>query len=383
MSQVMSVLDAMLDVNPRDLVDRQLAEVIVDFEQARRRVDAAEARAIAEFDQRRAHDADAFPTTKAWLQARCNMSGGAANARVKLARTLPQLPQVEAALGEGRISAEHAQAITALTTVVPIEFVQSTEAEFVTVAERVDPHGLRNYLRGIRHAYQPDAVVAAEEDQYQRRQFALTSSFEGMVVMGGQAHPEGGAIVATAISTLAQLTGPDDERTVGQRNYDALETICRAWLDSGQLPTQGGFRSHVSIVTDVATVLGAPGARVADLGYAGQLSGEALRRILCDAQISRIITDGPSEILDVGREVRTVTPAQRRALNIRDKECVWPGCHIPHDRCDAHHLIFWMFGGASDLANYALICPAHHRYVHEGGWTLKRAHDGTWTASPP
>jgi hypothetical protein len=382
-SQLLSVLDTVLDVDPRDLVDRQLADVLVDFELVRRRLDAAEARALAEFDQRRAHEQDGFPTTKSWLQARCQVSGGAANARVRLARTLPQLHRVQAALSEGRISAEHAQAISALTTVVPLQFVQGTEAEFVTVAERVDPQSLRNYLRGIRHAYQPDAVVAAEEDQYQRRQFHLTSSFEGMLVMSGQGDPETGAIVQTAISALAQPAGPDDERSVGQRQYDGLVGMCRAWLDSGQLPSQGGVRPHVSIVADLPTAMGAPGARMADLGYPGKLSGEALRRILCEAQISRLITDGPSEILDLGRAVRTVTPAQRRALVIRDKECVWPGCRVPHQRCDAHHLIFWMFGGRSDLTNYALLCPAHHRYVHEGQWTLRRDHDGTWTADPP
>ena len=172
-------------------------------------------------------------------------------------------------------------------------------------------------------------------------------------------------------------------RTVGQRWYDALETVCRAYLDAGQLPSQGGNRPHVALIVDLPTLLGSPGARMADLGYTGKLSGEAARRICCDAKISRIITDGPSEILDLGRFTRTVTPAQRRALNIRDKTCVFPGCHVPHDRCDAHHLIFWLFGGRSDLSNYGLLCPAHHRYVHEGGWTLIRKPDGDWAAYPP
>jgi hypothetical protein len=204
-----------------------------------------------------------------------------------------------------------------------------------------------------------------------------------MVVMNGQAAAEGGAIVQTAIAALAQPTGPDDEHTLGQRQYDALEQMCRVWLDSGQIPTQGGVRTHVSIVADLATVLGAQGARMAELGTGGQLTGEALRRILCESGVSRIITDRPSEILDLGREVRTVTPAQRRALNIRDKGCVFPGCKVPHDRCDAHHLIFWMFSGRSDLANYALLCPAHHRYVHEDRWTLTRGPNGDWNATPP
>ena len=38
-------------------------------------------------------------------------------------------------------------------------------------------------------------------------------------------------------------------------------------------------------------------------------------------------------------------------------------------------------GGPTDLANLALICRAHHRAVHEGGWRLTRDPDGQLTAT--
>jgi HNH endonuclease len=78
-----------------------------------------------------------------------------------------------------------------------------------------------------------------------------------------------------------------------------------------------------------------------------------------------------------------VTAAQRAALVVRDGGCVFPDCQRPPSWCEAHHLQHWLHGGPTDLANLALICRAHHRAVHEGGWRLQRDPDGRLTATPP
>jgi HNH endonuclease len=86
--------------------------------------------------------------------------------------------------------------------------------------------------------------------------------------------------------------------------------------------------------------------------------------------------------LEVVRATRVVQPAQRSALAVRDGGCVFPGCDRPLAWCDAHHLWHWVDGGPTDLANLALLCRAHHREVHEGGWRLLRGPDGRVTATP-
>ena len=35
------------------------------------------------------------------------------------------------------------------------------------------------------------------------------------------------------------------------------------------------------------------------------------------------------------------------------------------------------------MSNLILLCARHHTAVHEGGWALARAPDGTITATPP
>ncbi len=73
---------------------------------------------------------------------------------------------------------------------------------------------------------------------------------------------------------------------------------------------------------------------------------------------------GDGEILDQGREQRLFTTDQIRALWLRDAHCTFPGCDAPAAWCDAHHLVHWIDGGPTDLANAALLCGRHHTIVH-------------------
>ena len=82
------------------------------------------------------------------------------------------------------------------------------------------------------------------------------------------------------------------------------------------------------------------------------------------------LAGAPTQPLEVGRATRVIHPAQRTALAVRDGGCVFPDCPRPLAWCDAHHLRHWLHGGPTDLANLALLCRAHHRAVHEGGWQL-------------
>jgi hypothetical protein len=91
----------------------------------------------------------------------------------------------------------------------------------------------------------------------------------------------------------------------------------------------------------------------------------------------------PSQPLDLGRTSRVVSAAQRTALAVRDGGCGFPDCDRPLAWCEAHHLQHWLHGGPTDLANLALVCRAHHRAVHEGGWQLTRGPDGRLTTTPP
>jgi hypothetical protein len=94
---------------------------------------------------------------------------------------------------------------------------------------------------------------------------------------------------------------------------------------------------------------------------------------MCDADVSRVVMQGESEILDLGRATRVPTPAIRHALVIRDGGCRFPGCDRPPQWCDAHHIVHWLHGGPTALANLILLCRYHHTRVYQG---LATIHDG-------
>ena len=74
-------------------------------------------------------------------------------------------------------------------------------------------------------------------------------------------------------------------------------------------------------------------------------------------------------MLDVGRKTRTISPSVRRALEVRDRGCRFPGCGLRFT--DAHHIKHWADGGETALSNLLLLCSHHHRLLHEEGWSVE------------
>jgi hypothetical protein len=105
--------------------------------------------------------------------------------------------------------------------------------------------------------------------------------------------------------------------------------------------------------------------------YHEPISPEAARRIACDSMIIPVVLGSRSEPLDIGRASRTVPLGMRRAVELRDVHCRFPGCDRPAKWCEAHHVRWWKRDeGPTELDNIVLTCKFHHVRVHEYGWAL-------------
>ncbi len=79
------------------------------------------------------------------------------------------------------------------------------------------------------------------------------------------------------------------------------------------------------------------------------------------------------EVLHLGHRSRAVPSATRRALNLRDRHCQWPGCTQPAEACQAHHQRHWADGGPSVLDNLRLYCHRHHTLLHPENQRYRKA----------
>ena len=104
---------------------------------------------------------------------------------------------------------------------------------------------------------------------------------------------------------------------------------------------------------------------------------------MCDTAFRALITDGPRTLLAYNRATPAIPNGLRRAINARDQHCVFPGCDCSRTWCDLHHVVPRNRGGPTNDDNLVLLCRFHHGLVHDGGWHLARAPDGTITVTSP
>jgi uncharacterized protein DUF222/HNH endonuclease len=215
-----------------------------------------------------------------------------------------------------------------------------------------------------------DARRAAEDEDrlHERRRLDVAPALDGMIRVAGELDPESGQTLITAIRAVMDVESrrgtSADVPTPTQRRADALGEVCRQWLGSLDRPQVGGERPHVVVTVDLETLLERAGR--AGLDDAGPITPTMARRLACDAEVTRVITRGISEPLELGRRTKVVPPSLRRAVTVRDRGCRFPGCDRPSGWCDAHHVRHWADGGETSLGNLVLLCRPHHRAIHRG-----------------
>ncbi len=138
-----------------------------------------------------------------------------------------------------------------------------------------------------------------------------------------------------------------------------------------------GPKAQLCIVMDV-TYLATNGERGrCEIPGVGAIARSELERLGCDPEIYGILFDERGLSLHHGRKTRRVSPQQWRVLLARDRGCVMCGANPLW--CQAHHVKYWSLGGPTDIDNLALLCHAHHRWVHDNEITLRRGPNG-WHA---
>jgi hypothetical protein len=120
----------------------------------------------------------------------------------------------------------------------------------------------------------------------------------------------------------------------------------------------------------------------ARIEHAGPVDPATLELLACNATVRTAVLAPGGALLDLGRAQRLATAAQKTALVARDSGCVIPGCTVPGDAAEAHHVIWWSRGGPTDIDNLALVCGRHHDEVHAGDWEIQMRAGVPWVLTP-
>ncbi|WP_165922463.1 HNH endonuclease signature motif containing protein [Pseudonocardia endophytica] len=370
-----------------------------------------------------------------------NVSRGAARARVRAAEDLEPvrtptgelceaaLPVLAAAVQEAAVSAEHVRVIQAVLASVPPHLEDhrpALEADLALHARTLDPDAVAKLGRKAIALLDPDGP-RPRDPRPARNRLTLRPLGDGFEAKGWF-DTESAAVLRTALSPLTApggVTGPHgrgctctepaadpdagadlahesgasgpadpvvcptvldrDPRSRAERDGDGLVELAPRVIAAGDLGADGGQAVQVVVTVPLETLESRAGGALIGFGdgtLAEAISAETARRLACDARVVPIVLGAAGEPVDVGREARLATRAQRRALAQRDGGCAFPGCDCPPQWCSAHHVVHWVDDGPTDLSNLVLLCSRHHTVIHHAGWTITME-DGFPLFRPP
>lgn len=380
----------------RAAIDERLGDQIAELSA---QIDAATYRLlvlIREFDERNAWSGGIDSHCKScahWLNWRTGLALGAAREKVRVARALGELPKISSSMERGQLSYSKVRALTRVAT-------PDNEEELLLLAREGTAAHVETIVQLWRRVDRSKEAEQAEEKiRHESRRLSLHPDDDGMWVIRGRLTAEAGAYLEKALDAVAQEIYREtrcderiDQATHDQRRADAMGRVAEAALvsrssekaspDAGATPRIRSRAGQVEVVVHVDADALANGSATgqAVLAQGLRVPAGTSRRLSCDCGIRTMTHDKAGRTLDAGRRTRSVPPALRRALEYRDRSCRFPGC--TSRICDAHHIEHWADGGKTEIGNLVLLCPTHHRAVHEEGWQV-RLERGQPTFSSP
>ncbi|MEZ0578414.1 DUF222 domain-containing protein [Nocardioides sp. MH1] len=378
--RVAETLNEALDFEPTFMSTDDKRALLLAIADDERRLAALKLKAMAASADVAEHDG--ARDIAAWIAPRTQAEARPLRAEQRLAQALDQrYAQVAAGMAAGGVSVEQAEVIVrgldALPDRIGIEVLRRAEAELVDHATTYNPTELRILARRILDVVAPEIAEAEEARRLEEEeQKALEKCRLLFKPLGDGSTRISGLLpedVAERLRTyLHAFTSPrkqqgaiggEEDRIPYARQLGQAFCALLEHLDPAKLPEHGGDATTMVVTVPIDSLRASLG--VAEAGPEQKLSASAVRRLACTANILPAVLGGKGEVLDLGRQRRLFSRAQRRAMRLRDKRCRAEGCSIPAAWAEAHHLRPWSEGGSTDLDDGVLLCSFHHHRIHD------------------
>lgn len=378
-----------------------------------------------------------YPSFEAWRGQVSGEGRRVARSQLTVATVLEESTDVAEAVASGAVTLVHAEVLgraraqaertsagplTSSDTRELVELAVGQDAE--TFARRVDVWVARR-----------DCVAHdSTHEEMRRRRFLSVSHTATGTHLKGFLDVVAGQTLRIALEAAMNRPEDGDDRDYGQRCADALVDVAERAVNGGSLKGGALVRPHVSVIMTEATFVEARrelrrraaqaaaaradaentadaddprrGAASTSKNTTAVSSADAdvtatavpapvlnapetvdpvtfedgtpvplveVARILCDADLTRIVVGADDVPVNLGRTVRLYSREQRRAIIARDRGCRFAGCTKPARWCEIHHIAWWdRDQGETSLENGILLCTFHHHEVHRDNLTIRR-----------
>ncbi|WP_460354651.1 HNH endonuclease signature motif containing protein [Mycobacterium sp. ZZG] len=349
---------------------------------------------------------------KSWkevLRVRWRLSTGEAHRRLSEAAVLaprpgvsgpslpPVLPATAAAQAQGLITGEHVEVIGKSMAKLP-GFVDTAtweriEVDLVRTAVSNGPKELKDCAERTLFLLDQDGPEPDDSERARKRAVSRSPQRgDAMVDLRATLTPEAWAVWEPILARLAApgMCNPDDpepctsgtpsqaqidndQRSLAQRQHDALVAAGRIALMSGQLGQLNGLPVSVIIRTTVQDLESRAGVGVTGGGTVVPIA-EVIRMAGHANHYLAVFDRASGSAMDLFRAKRIASPAQRIMLIARDGGCTKPCCTVGAYGSQVHHVVAdWVDGGNTNVDELGLACGPDNRSVDPdgGGWSTR------------
>jgi hypothetical protein len=345
--------------------------------------------------------AKGFRSPTDWLMVTTREGVGQCKQTLHLAERIQVMPVVKAAFAAGDL-AESSLRLLAVAWAPSVSDVFARDEAMLCGWATSMPHSdFKMVLDTWRMHADPDRESATAQERFDSRSLQMSGLLDGMGRVDGLLDPEGFALTREAVR-LYSRAAEGDTRTAAQRRADALVTVSRMAIER-HVPVSGEKRRTAKVVATIAyddlVARFREGSGIATehglgdgVGVGGTIDtdtdrivvpAETIRRMACDCNVHRYVTNPLGTVTDFGRSHRVVSDSLFDTLLIRDHGCRWPGCGIPAGGCDAHHAKHWLDLGETKPDNLVLLCWFHHHLLHEQHWSIEPLGGGHFSLNSP
>lgn len=272
---------------------------------------------------------------------------------------------------------------------------QQHDEILATKSSQMAPENFTRTVRRIVLRIRRDSGRTESEQQKAASRLHLSHDPEtGMHLLYARFDPERGTEIELAIeSKVRSIAARDGGRgkpvtITSHLRAQALFELIRDGAVFHETNREGSGRTTVSripsltLITDIRTFVAGPHENSISETWSGvPLPPDSLARLACDANIHEVVVGLDGISVNVGRDHRSATDGQRKALRSLYDCCPISG--VSYSDTEIHHVKFWERDGPTDLENLLPISRRWHHLVHDEGWRLEMASDRSLTIFRP